>query len=150
MKIYEVKERDEALIATLLDIWESSVRATHHFLTDKEIRKIKGYVPQALQGVKHLLAAENECGKTIAFMGVENDRLEMLFLLPDERGHGIGRQLLEYGIKECGIQEVTVNEQNPQAAGFYRHMRFETYKRTDLDEEGNPYALLYMSIACGR
>ena len=126
------------MIATLLDIWESSVRATHHFLTDKEICKLDSN------------AAENECGKTIAFMGVENDRLEMLFLLPDERGHGIGRQLLEYGIKEYGIQEVTVNEQNPQAAGFYRHMRFETYKRTDLDEEGNPYALLYMSIACGR
>ena len=77
MKVYEVTERDEALIQMLLDIWESSVRATHHFLTDKEIRKIKGYVPQALQGVKHLLAAQHECGKTIAFMGVENDRLEI-------------------------------------------------------------------------
>ena len=41
-------------------------------------------------------------------------------------------------------QEVTVNEQNPQAVGFYEHLGFQTYKRTECDEEGNPYPLLYM------
>ena len=41
-------------------------------------------------------------------------------------------------------QEVTVNEQNPQADGFYEHLGFQTYKRTECDEEGNPYPLLYM------
>ena len=40
-------------------------------------------------------------------------------------------------------QEVTVNEQNPQV-GFYEHLGFQTYKRTECDEEGNPYPLLYM------
>ncbi|MEQ2841663.1 GNAT family N-acetyltransferase [Dorea longicatena] len=42
------------------------------------------------------------------------------------------------------MQEVTVNEQNPQAVGFYEHLGFQTYKRTECDEEGNPYPLLYM------
>lgn len=46
----------------------------------------------------------------------------------------------------ASMQEVTVNEQNPQAVGFYEHMGFRTYKRTDLDEEGNPYPLLYMKL----
>lgn len=41
-------------------------------------------------------------------------------------------------------QEVTVNEQNPQAVGFYEHLGFQTYKRTECDEEGNPCPLLYM------
>ena len=59
-------------------------------------------------------------------------------------GKGVGKQLLQYGIENYGIQELTVNEQNPQAVGFYRHMGFKTYKRTDYDEEGNPYPLLYM------
>lgn len=34
----------------------------------------------------------------------------------------------------------------PQAVGFYEHMDFRTYKRTDFDEEGNPYPLLYMKL----
>ena len=41
-------------------------------------------------------------------------------------------------------QEVTVNKQNPQAVRFYEHLEFQTYKRTECDEEGNPYPLLYM------
>ncbi len=43
-----------------------------------------------------------------------------------------------------GVEEVTVNEQNPHAVGVYRHMGSEVYRRTDCDEEGGPYPLLYM------
>lgn len=144
MKMYEVQVRTPQLLTNLLNIWEKSVRATHLFLPDAEINRIKAYVPQALSGVEHLLIAEDEFGKVIAFMGTENNRLEMLFLSAAERGKGIGSQLLQYGIQNYGIQEVTVNEQNPQAIGFYEHLGFKTYKRTDYDEEGNPYPLLYM------
>ena len=52
--------------------------------------------------------------------------------------------MVPHGIRYYGIREVTVNEQNPQAVRFYQHIGFETYKRTDYDEEGNPYPLLYM------
>ncbi|WP_330606527.1 GNAT family N-acetyltransferase [Blautia luti] len=55
--------------------------------------------------------------------------------------------MLQYGIETYNIQELTVNEQNPQAVGFYEHMGFQTYKRTDHDEEGNPYPLLYMRLS---
>ena len=79
-------------------------------------------------------------------MGIQNNRLEMLFISPQERGKGIGKQLVQYGIQNYGINEVTVNEDNPQAVGFYKHLGFETYKRTDFDEEGNPYPLLYMKL----
>lgn len=146
MKIYELKERTPQLLEHLLNIWEDSVRATHLFLSDEEIKQIKEYVPQELSGVEHLIVAENEDDKPIAFMGTENSRLEMLFLLSTERGKGLGKQLIQYGIKNYGITEVTVNEQNPQAVGFYEHLGFETYKRTEHDEEGNPYPLLYMKM----
>ena len=144
MKIYEVSERTIKLLEKLVNVWETSVRATHLFLSDTEIKQIKEYVPQALREVKHLIVVEITPEEPIAFMGIENQRLEMLFLSPAERGKGIGRLLIQYGIRNYKIQQVTVNEQNPQAVGFYEHMGFATYKRTDFDEEGNPYPLLYM------
>lgn len=144
MKIYEIKTLTPALTAQLLAVWEASVRATHLFLSDAEVKRIKEYVPQALGGVEHLAVAEKEPGVPVAFLGVDDNRLEMLFLSPEVRGNGLGRQLLEYGIAHYGVEEVTVNEQNPQAVGFYEHMGFVTYKRTDRDEEGGPYPLLYM------
>lgn len=145
-KIYEVSARTTLLLEDLLNIWEASVRATHFFLSDEAIDQIKEYVPQALREVVHLILAETARGEWIGFMGIEQSRLEMLFLLPEERGKGIGKQLLQYGIQNFGIQEVTVNEQNPQAVGFYEHMGFAAYKRTDNDEEGNPFPLLYMRL----
>ena len=143
MNIYELKQRTN-ILSQLLEIWEDSVRATHHFLSDAEVNHIKKYVTQELTGVKHLIVAENEIGIPVAFMGTQDHRLEMLFISSKERGKGIGKQLLRYGIENYEIKEVTVNEQNPKAIGFYEHMGFTTYKRTDHDEEGNPYPLLYM------
>lgn len=145
MKLYEVPDRSQPLLEVLLQIWERSVRATHLFLSDAEVNRIKEYVPRAFEGVEHLIVAEAE--KPVAFMGTQNGRLEMLFVAPEERGRGIGRQLLQYGVESYGVFKVTVNEQNPQAVGFYERMGFETYKRTDTDEEGAPYPLLYMKRA---
>lgn len=144
MNLYEVTQREPQLIHQFTAIWEDSVRATHLFLSEAEIQEIKAHVLQALTGVSRLLVAERAPGQPVAFMGIEGPRLEMLFLSPAERGAGLGRQLLEYGILHYDLQELTVNEQNPQAVGFYRHMGFETYRRTDCDEQGGPYPLLYM------
>lgn len=147
MNIYELQERPPQQLERLLMIWEASVRATHHFLSDAEVKQIKSYVPQALQSVSHLIIAINASNEPIGFMGTEQNRLEMLFLSPTERGKEIGKQLVQYGIQQYGIQMVTVNEQNPQAVGFYEHLGFVMYQRTDHDEQGNPYPLLYMKLA---
>ena len=144
MKITEVKDRTEILVEQLLKVWECSVRATHLFLSGDEISGIKQYVPQALKDIPTLIAAENENGKLIGFLGIADKMVEMLFVSNESRGQGIGRQLLEYGIEKYSIEELAVNEQNPLAKGFYEHMGFEVYKRTELDEQGNPYPPLYM------
>ena len=146
MCILEVEERNSDLISKLIAVWEASVRATHLFLSDSEILSIKEYVPQALKSVDKLIIAENEEEKPIAFMGIENKTLEMLFITPSERGQGLGKLLLQYGISNYKVNRLTVNEQNPQAKGFYEHMGFHVYKRTDYDEQGNPYPLLYMRL----
>ncbi len=144
MKIIEIKERTPLLIEKLLNIWETSVKATHLFLSSKEINEIKQYVPQALNNVPVLVVAENENGIPTGFMGISGQMLEMLFISDENRGQGIGKLLLQYGIKNYSVNKLAVNEQNPLAKGFYEHMGFTVYKRTELDEQGNPYPLLYM------
>lgn len=144
MKIVKIENRDSNLINNLIEVWESAVRVTHLFLSNEEIENIKEYVPEALKFVPNLLVVENEEGKPLGFMGIQKQSLEMLFISNENRGQGIGKKLIEYGIENYSIKEVSVNEQNPQAKGFYEHMGFEVYKRTELDEQGNPYPLLYM------
>lgn len=144
MNIVEIKERKNTVVAALLRIWESSVKATHLFLSEKEIENIKQYVPQELRAVAVLIAAENASGRPVAFAGINGRKLEMLFVAAENRGQGIGKHLLQYVIDNYSVNELTVNEQNPLAVGFYEHMNFSAYKRTETDEQGNPYPLLYM------
>ena len=131
------------MIAGLLNVWESSVRATHRFLSERERERIKRYVPQTLREVPCLLVAE-ENGAAVAFAGIDGQKLEMLFVSAEKRGQGIGKRLLEHAVAVCGVNELTVNEQNPQAIGFYAHMGFRTYKRSETDEQGAPYPILHM------
>lgn len=119
-------------------VWESSVRATHLFLSDNEISEIKKYVPQALKEIPRLILLKNDRNTLVGFMGIVDSHLEMLFIAPKERGRGFGRKLLEYGITKYSINDLAVNEQNPRAKGFYEYMGFEVYKRTEFDEQGNP------------
>lgn len=146
MRIIEVNEKTSTLINQLLEVWENSVRETHLFLSNEEIENIKKYVPQAISDISHLIIAKNDKNIPIAFMGIENQKLEMLFIRNNERGKGLGKKLLNYGIENYNINELVVNEQNPNAKGFYEYMGFKTYKRTELDEQGNPYPILYMRI----
>lgn len=146
MKIIEIKDRTALLIEQLLAVWESSVKATHLFLSEDEIKNIKNYVQQALKEIPHLIILENENQIPVGFMGIVEQHLEMLFVSHEERGKGYGKELLRYGIEKYKINDLAVNEQNPSAKGFYEHMNFEVYKRTECDEQGNPYPLLYMKL----
>ncbi len=146
MKIIEVRDRNTVLIEQLLKVWESSVRATHLFLPEEEIVNIKKYVPHALKEIPNLIIVENESKIPVGFMGIVENHLEMLFISNEERGKGLGKELLKYGIEKYSVNDLAVNEQNPLAKGFYEHMGFEVYKRTEYDEQGNQYPLLYMKL----
>lgn len=100
----------------------------------------------ALKLVPHLIIESDANGVPIAFMGIDDRKLEMLFIDPRERGKGLGRKLLEHGITNYGVKEVVVNEQNPQAKGFYEHMEFKVYERSEIDEQGKPYPILFMKL----
>lgn len=142
MEFRELFDRTPEQIRELTEVWGRSVRATHGFLAEAEIRRIRGYVTHALAEVPHLVAAE-EKGRYLVFLGASEG---MLFLASEKRGKGIGRQLLEQGIRKYGVRELTVNEQNPNAVEFYTRMGFVPYKRTETDEEGGLSPFCYMRL----
>lgn len=146
MEEINIKNRNLSLIEKLIDVWKRSVRETHLFLSNEEIEEIKNFVPMALKSVPHLIIENDVNGVPIAFMGIDDGKLEMLFIDPRERGKGLGRKLLEHGITNYGVKEVVVNEQNPQVKGFYEYMGFKVYERSEIDEQGNPYPILFMKL----
>lgn len=132
--------------ARVVEVWEASVRATHDFVTEADIAVIRPLVREGLPHVPHLLCVRERAGQVAGFIGVEDGKVEMLFVHPAWRGQGIGRRLLSYAVTTLGARELDVNEQNPQALGFYLRMGFEVVGRSAEDSIGKPYPLLHMRV----
>lgn len=128
----------------VVEVWEASVRATHHFLTEADIQYLKPFVDGGLTELEVLAGVRDGEGQVVGFIGVEGVAVEALFIHPAWRGQGIGRRLLSYAVETLGATEVDVNEQNDQAVGFYRRMGFEVVSRFDVDGMGLPFPLLHM------
>jgi putative acetyltransferase len=77
---------------------------------------------------------------------VADQKIEMLFIHPAARGHGIGKMLVDYAIQQLHSTKVDVNEQNRQAFGFYEHVGFTVIGRSELDGLGMPYPILHMEL----
>lgn len=135
--------KTDPLIDALVILWEASVRATHHFLTEEDIQDLIPLVKMGLSDIETLIVV-SENNKPVAFMGIDVAKIEMLFVSPDYFSKGFGKMLTTLAIAQYDVQYVDVNEQNPQAIGFYRHIGFEVYERTELDEQGNPFPILKM------
>lgn len=127
-------------------IWEASVRATHHFLSEEEIRWLRPQILNDWLPLVTVMVYDDPEDGICGFLGVVEDKVEMLFLTPDSRGKGIGKALLTYAIEEMSATKVDVNEQNPHATSFYQRAGFEVCGRSPLDGQGKPYPLLHMRL----
>lgn len=127
----------------LIGVWESSVRATHHFLPEDYLLEIKMMLPAVFPSIP-VYAYLNDSKQILGFAGVAAGKIEMLFLNPDARGKGIGKTLLLYCMHILGAYELDVNEQNHQAVAFYQHMGFVVVDRKETDGLGRPFPLLNM------
>lgn len=131
----------------VVDVWEASVRAIHHFVSEADIQLFKLLVRDALPLMAHLACVRDDHKHVAGFVGVHNGKVEMLFIHPLVRGQGAGRRLLDYAITAVGATALDVNEQNAQAVGFYLHTGFKIIGRSERDGLGKPYPLLHLHLA---
>lgn len=140
-KICDVNKQD---YLQLIDVWEKSLRATHDFLPDEEVKQLKPLILNKYFDAVLLKCIKNLEGEIVGFSDVSDCKIEMLFVIPDKHGQGIGSALCQYAIEHQNVTKVDVNEQNPRAKVFYEKMGFKVTNRSELDGQGNPYPILHL------
>ena len=142
--INSASERDYPAI---IELWELSVRASHFFLPEDYLQKIKSLLPSILPTVKLFVHFDKDNQTITGFVGVSEEKIEMLFIHPDNRGQGIGRLLNKFAVEQLQTYKVDVNEQNEQAVSFYKKMGYKVVGRTEVDGLGKPFPILQMEYA---
>tara|TARA_A100000171_G_scaffold51216_1_gene64876 strand:- start:1723 stop:2160 length:438 start_codon:yes stop_codon:yes gene_type:complete len=143
---FEVEFVEPHEFPAIVDVWEASVRATHHFLKEEDILYFKPLILNEYLKAVDLRCVRNSNNNIIGFLGVAEQNIEMLFIHPDARGKGIGKILTQYAIRTLHSSKVDVNEDNEQAVGFYQNMGFKIIGRSELDGTGKPYPILHMEL----
>lgn len=120
----------------IMEIWESAVKATHHFLSEEDFNYFKEVIPRDyLPHLEVYLITENN--KVKGFASASAGNLEMLFIHDEMRGKGFGKKLYLFMKETARITKVDVNEQNPQAIGFYEKMGFKPIGRSEKTVQEN-------------
>lgn len=136
---------DRTATNELISVWESSVKATHHFLTTEDFEFYKERIPGYFEQVE-LYCIKNNESRIIGFIGTHGENLEMLFVAADQIGKGIGKALLTYAIGKLGVRKVDVNRDNAKAVAFYQRFGFVEKAVSATDGAGKPYAVLHMEL----
>ena len=137
--------RNQSLIKELGKIWLSAVKTSHFFLTEKDIQKLYPLVLDAIYNVPHLLTIKDG-NKHIAFMGLEQKNIEMLFVADFAQKKGIGSQLIDHAINAYHCNKITVNEENSIALSFYQKKGFSIINRYEYDNLGNHFPILELKL----
>jgi putative acetyltransferase len=125
-------------------VWEASVRATHHFLSEADIDVYRSMFPACLIPLDIYCSRSNN--RITGFIGVAAKKVEMLFVHPEERGKGLGSALMHFAMKELHVDKVDVNEENSAAMGFYFNLGFRIRGRSALDGMCKPHPLLHLEL----
>ncbi|WP_412467631.1 GNAT family N-acetyltransferase [Pedobacter sp. KLB.chiD] len=129
----------------LIEVWEGSVRATHHFLSEQDIVGYRWLILYEYFDQVKLYNIKVE-GEIMGFIGINGKSIQMLFIHPDARGKGLGKRLIDFAKQEHDVNIVDVNEQNKQAVGFYQKLGFVTIERSEVDGAGKPFPVLSMEL----
>ena len=147
MKIREIAPGE---IEPLVQVWLRSVRATHQFLSEDDIRTLEPLVREQVLPKLETWVLRTDADGPIGFMVLSGNSLEGLFIDPDHIGCGGGKLMLAHARKLKGPLIVDVNEQNPAALGFYLANGFEVIGRSPMDTAGRPFPLIHLREAAMR
>ncbi|NNE99385.1 MAG: GNAT family N-acetyltransferase [Pyrinomonadaceae bacterium] len=140
MMIRKYKETD---LETVVDIWYKSSTLAHPFLKPDFVEKVKKdmhdiYIPNSETWVYE------EAGKVVGFIGMIENEIGGLFVLPDQHSKGIGTKLVDLISEIHDELEVEVFKKNKIGRAFYDKYGFKLIK--EYFDEASRHSVLRLNF----
>lgn len=132
----------DALKEKLIMVWEKSVRSSHQFLSEEDLTFYRSRIMDTYFHAVELYVIRQP--NIVAFMGLSDEMVEMLFVLPSEKGKGYGSSLLDFALTKKHIRKIDVNEQNSEAYQFYLRRGYKVAGKDYTDADGKPYPIVHL------
>lgn len=135
----DIRAAREADFDALTDVWERAARSSHGFMDDDDFTSMRPYIRDSFLPSMTVWLVE-VAGSPVAFVGVRDDHVELLYIDPPFHGQGIGTRLVEH----TGANSVEVYAGNTTGLDFYRSRGFHETHRRDRDPAGRPYPMVVL------
>ncbi|WP_370523318.1 glutamine-hydrolyzing GMP synthase [Helicobacter winghamensis] len=143
------KSMPQALEA-LVSLWEDSVRDSHDFLRENDIVALKPEVSELLKTSENTLVATDD-ETFLGFLGVEHNRIEMLFVHPKffKRGVGIAllREVFVRSLRQYDNIVVDCNAGNTRGLRFYQQLGFREIGVSQKDSKGRDFPIVHLEVS---
>jgi putative acetyltransferase len=140
-----VRRGTTADVPRALAIWRSAVDATHHFLSTADRARIDEIVAEEFLPNAELWLATDDADQPMAFMAMDGQAIDALFVDAAVHGQGYGTLLVDHARSLEPSLTVDANEQAANAVAFYVSRGFQVVGRSESDHEGRPYPLVHLA-----
>lgn len=140
----KIRTASSGEIPTVIELWEASVRSSHHFITESDISDYRQLLREVYLPSTKIYCLVNQ-SIILGFIGISARTITQLFIHPFHFRQGLGAILLDFAIHQKGATQVAVNEQNNNAYHFYKTRGFQVTQRFTHDGAGKAYPVLAMS-----
>ncbi len=129
----------------IMEIWESSVKVSYNISKDNYVNmynEIQTNLP------KLDLYVYRKTGKIIAFMGIDNNSIELLHCDPEYMRQGIGTFMVNHAVEFLNVKYVDIYEDNKEEVEFYKSLGFivEAY----MPHEKFGYNVIHLKLEKGK
>ena len=131
-----IRKHKEEDLDKILRVWYKAQALAHPFLDSSFVEKVKKdmrelYIPNSETWVYE------ETGIVVGFIGMMENEIGGLFVLPNHHSKGVGTQLVSF-VKEFNDElEVEVFKENKIGRAFYDKYGFEVFKELLDDNSGH-------------
>ena len=111
-------------LTPLMTIWLQANQSAHAFLGDKYWLEHFGFVREALPCAEVYVYEDDSGGAPLAFLGMNGQYIEGLFVREGFRSQGLGKKLLDHAKRLRRKLVLRAYEKNPRAVRFYQREGF--------------------------